>query len=150
MWQRAAATLPHESESPAHRAGRMQVYSSKESEILRQMPVIRLPVANTVSLADGNGKLTHRDEAEQNCSSPPQSRQFPVTASSGMLAPYQRAHHAEKSPASYLHEVPQVHAVLAAQEYRRPEVSVPHCESDDPLRLPDVAKLLTGELRPLK
>jgi hypothetical protein len=150
MWQRAAAALPHESESPAHRAGRTQVYSSMESGILRQMPVIRLPVANTVSLADGNGKLTHRDEGEQNCSSPPQSRQFPVTASSGMLAPYQRAHHAEKSPASYLHECSKPHAFLLRKNVGGRKFQCPDCEGDDPLRLPDVAKLLTGELRPLK
>jgi hypothetical protein len=89
------------------------------------MPVIRLPVANTVSFADGSGKLTRRDEGEQNCLSPPQSRQLSVTASSGMLAPYQRAHHAEKSPASYLHEMQQAHAILAPQECRGPEVSMP-------------------------
>ena len=32
---------------------------------------------------------------------------------------------AEKSATSYLHEVPQAHAILAAQEYRRPEIPVP-------------------------
>jgi len=39
--------------------------------------------------------------------------------------PVQREHHAEKSAATYLHEVPQADAIFAAQEYRRPEVSVP-------------------------
>jgi hypothetical protein len=46
--------------------------------------------------------------------------------------------------------VPQADAIFAAQEYRRPEVSMPYCEGDDPLRSAEVVKLMTGELRPLK
>ena len=41
-------------------------------------------------------------------------------------------HHAGKLCASYLPEVPQVHAILATQRHRRPEISVPRLRGRRP------------------
>jgi hypothetical protein len=48
----------------------------------------------------------------------------------------QRERHAQKHPATYLPEVQKTHAVLAAQEYRRPEISVPRLRGWRPVAVP--------------
>jgi hypothetical protein len=56
--------------------------------------------------------------------------------------------HAQEYSPSHLPEVPQAHA-LFAQETGGRKFQCIDCDSDDPLRSPEVYKLLTGELRPL-